>query len=639
MSINRIIVTIFVVLFVAFISYTQASESNTIYYFDVSQSIHFDCDDAVQVRKFWDTLHLIVSVQGIVNKDREVLFVRTKPKTDDFWWNYLRQEGNWLAGRPVVEIESLDQLLKIFASKIKRPVVYSEKPWSLSNVASTVAGIEGRVALRFDGAPDSVYQKVMQGKYEFDKSEKALFLCDSTTGESIFTGEKDKPLPVLTELDRTSEPLLSTGSAKCDAYLWAKRNYLDTGRAAKKDHAFYLDAFWLEKPKVSEAWNNTLVNHDYCISKGGFFFDLHCWRDEAPVDDPKQPIGTDFSTLTAILKAMFKNSDENVYEIHGFTPWAWKYTSFMEAGSKYEPVTTEWEKIRVFSVYNAYVDADALGFSALANCSFYRHFPMKDHYPQHERPTLQTLEKRGLIKDGKVVPRSYVMIFMGDYDSAAWLAIHVPEFFNDPQRGSIPCNWPFNPNLEHRVPQVMDYVRKNATKNDWFMTGDSGAGYLNPGMLTAPRTDRSMPDGWEAWSEHNKYFYKKYDLDITGFVIDGRAPGMGDVGLKRYAEFSPVGMIGHKIPDQQLPFGMPTIGMRGDYYGTPAEAAKVLENQYLSKRETNQSQFLPIRTILKSPTWHKEFMEVVIKQHGEENVCFVDVYTFFLLLKKDIENR
>ncbi len=590
--------------------------------------------------KLWDTLHWAASVQVIVNKTEATLFLRAKPNVDDFWWNELRKEGNWLAGRPVVEIQSLDELLQTFAPRLKGSVVYGEKPWSLSNVASTVAGVESRVCLRFDAAENSVYQKTVRAGFGFAKPENTLLLCDPKDGGPIFHGEKGKPLPKITQLDKETVDQISVGSAKCDAYLWAKRNFLDTGKVSGKDMSYYLDSYWLTLPQAGEPWNNTLINHDFAISRAGFFFELHCWDDEAPVDDPNQPLGTDLATTKAILKSMHANAQGGIIDIHGFTPWAWKYTSYGQAGSKHEPVPTEWESVRIFSAYNAYIDADALGYSALANGSFYQHFPLKAHYPQPARPTIETLKKRGLIdENGNVAPKAYITFYMGDYDCAPWLTTKVPELWSDPARGTIPCTWAFNPNLDQRAPHVLDYVRKNAKENDWFISGDCGAGYLNPGMLTAPRLDPEIPDGWDAWTEHNLRYFQKYDLDITGFVIDGYAPGMGEKGLKAYAKFSKAGLIGQKVPYMQSTDGMYTIPMRHDLYGEPKKAGKELSDHFVAERKPGKPHFLPIRTILQTPSWHKTVMEETIRISGPENVEFVDAYSFFLLMERNARQK
>lgn len=54
--------------------------------------------------------------------------------------------------------------------------------------------------------------------------------------------------------------------------------------------------------------------------------------------------------------------------IGGFPAWAYKYT--MHASGSHDDVPTEWEFSRIISAYNAFKDADAIGYGALANASF-----------------------------------------------------------------------------------------------------------------------------------------------------------------------------------------------------------------------------------------------------------------------------
>ncbi len=49
--------------------------------------------------------------------------------------------------------------------------------------------------------------------------------------------------------------------------------------------------------------------------------------------------------------------------------------------------------------------------------------------------------------------------------------------------------------------------------------------------------------------------------------------------------------------------------------------------------ESELSQFMVIRTILKSPTWHKQTIEKAKQSNGGDRLRFVDPYSFFLLLK------
>jgi hypothetical protein len=59
------------------------------------------------------------------------------------------------------------------------------------------------------------------------------------------------------------------------------------------------------------------VNHDYFISQRAFFWDLSVWDDEAPNDDPSQPLGTDLNTLMKILAAYYTNNPSAVITVSG----------------------------------------------------------------------------------------------------------------------------------------------------------------------------------------------------------------------------------------------------------------------------------------------------------------------------------
>jgi hypothetical protein len=526
-----------------------------------------DRRDPAAARKAWDTAHLVASLQGVVNRERPRLFVRFVPQTDDFWFNWLRATGNWLADAQVIRIESLEGLLRTFRADIKGAVVYKEDIAATSNLASTIAGVEDRVCLRFDEAGDSIYQQNIR----FIVPDVLRLYKDAEEGRELF-------------------------SSKCGAYLWAMSRYLD--RCSTEYMAYYIDAFWLKRPTIASLDNNTLTNHDFFISHRAFFFDLDMWEEESPVDDPAQKAGTDVLVLRRLMRAMHDRANGKIIHIGGFVPWAWKYTNHGQAGGKHGGVDSEWKYAQIISSYNGIMDADAIGISGMANASFYQHFPLREHYPQNPRPTVADLKKRGFLRDdGSVAPFLYVMFYMGDYDSAAWLNVHVPKFWNDPARGSIPCAWAVNPNLDRRAPHAMHYIRTNASANDWFIAGDSGAGYLNPGMLFRPRLEADLPEGGEAWVNHNLPYFKRYDLSITGFIIDGHSPAMGQKGLDAYMRFSPDGIIGQKLPAAQgLHRGaMPYITMKMDLDGSPEKAGATvaqLANQKLPA-------FAPNRTILK----------------------------------------
>jgi hypothetical protein len=235
---------------------------------------------------------------------------------------------------------------------------------------------------------------------------------------------------------------------------------------------------------------------------------------------------------------------------------------------------------------------------------------------------------------------------MGDYDSSAWLARFAPQWWADPQHDKIPCNWAFNPNLDRRVPQVLDYVRTHQLASDWFISGDCGAGYLNPGALAAPRLDPAVPDGWQLWTQYNHEYFRRYDLSITGFIIEGFARNMGTRGFDAYEKFSPDGLM---IETSSKTFGfvglhngtLPCIRHRMDLDGSPAQAGAKLAAKVADEKKAfaDGPQFLMARTVLKSPTWHADTMTAAKAALGGENIEFVDAYTFFLLLKTSLQHK
>ncbi len=596
------------------ISQKNAVTKEPIYFFDATELINVN---QTNVEKKWDTAHLLAAIQGIANRKEPTFFVRFMKDTDDFWWNQLRQKDEWLDGRPVIKLKNLKEVLNQFKNKFKGIVIYDGRVPATCNLASTIAGVENRLPIRYDRDKDSICSMII--KMKFFKNIKKLINNDGT---SMFTGKGTIP----------GTFIQSTGSAKNDAYIWAKVNYLDKGLCSKEYMAYYIDSYWLKYP--GEFSQNTLFNHDLFISKKTFFFDLDPWEDEAPIDDKNQKPGTDSKTFKSLLKSFNKFSDGKIFTVAGFTPWDFKYTNFGKSGGKHEPVATEWLHAKIISEYNGVMDADAPGLSGMVNASFYTHYPLKKKYIQNKKPTIEDLKKKGyILPDGTIKKLAYVLIYMGDYDSAAWMNRFIPKMWNDPQHEKILCTWAFNPNLSYRIPHVFDYVYRHKLSNDWFMSGDSGAGYLNPSMLYYPNRKNGLPDGLDAWVEWNKKYFELFDIDITGFIIDGDSPGLSSAGLDAYKEFSPKGIIGQKLPKYMGTHkGMPYIKMATDLNGDNVKAGETLAGM-----TGITPSFLPVRTILKSPEWHSKMMDVA-RRESSDKVVFVDPYTFFTLLKIHIEN-
>jgi hypothetical protein len=574
-----------------------------------------------QAAEVWDTMHALAAIQGLANREAPRLYVlycsEFGVETDQFWLDWLRGEDGWLKNSECVPLASPEEVVRTFRKYVKGLVVYDPEVPATACVASTAAGCDDLLPVRFSRATNSMFT-LLTGKLGLPVR---LWLVNPD-GTAKFTGKGLVP--------ELNEP--SSGSAKIDAYRWAIRQYLDSGKCDARFAAYYVDAFWLKSPNRGRWDLHTLSNHDYFIARRAFFFDLATWGDETPVDDPGQKLGLDRQTFLQMMAALNRKAAKSMIKVGGFTPWVFKYTDHPGAGGKHGGVETEWEFARLISQFNGYMEADAVGAGAIANASFYAYYPLKERYRQpNPKPARVDWQRAGyLTAAGKVAPKLYVGYYAGDYDSPSWLYKAVAAFFSDPQRGRVPLGWAFDPNLADRAPQALAYAYRHATTNDFFIAGDSGAGYLNPRALT-DRPDSKLPPALALWTEHCARYFKQWDMSITGFMLDGSGGGSTPEEFSAYRRFSPDGCGNHFDLAPRVISGVPTIrewDMPDSAEGTAAYMAQQ------AAATANGPRFLWARTILKTPSWHAEVSRLLREKHPEAPVVVVDPYTFFGLIRE-----
>jgi hypothetical protein len=608
-------------------SATVGVEPQPIHRYDLTYAAKVDLNDAEQVKMAWDHCHAVAALQGIVNRESPRLYVRFvqsphfDQNIDDYWLEKLTQSGQWLSGRTIEDVSSIEDLVEHFHDSIAGVVLYDPAVPATSNVASTIAGVENLLPIRFDPSAGSLYSRLVSGGPQLPVKRWLV----GSDGTPMFTGQG-----VIPGTDRPS-----TGSAKCDAYLWMKENYLDTGLCDGAIGAYYLDQYWRKTPRNSPANHHCLTNHDYFVSKRAFFFDLHVWGDETPIDDRGQKTGTDLETLKELLLSAYRHGGkERMIHIGGFVPWANKYTNHGAAGGGHPPVASEWEYGKVISAYNGYMDADAIGYGAMANASFFAHYPLEEQYPQ-QWVTRESLIRRGyLTENGKVDfrGREFVVFYVGDYDCAAWLYQRTPDIWDDPNRGKVPLMWSISPVLDRRAPMAMDYIRKSATPNDYFAAADNGVGYCEPGMLQEPRGISGLPCGLEAWGRHNQTCFDRWGLSITGFIIYAHGPELNEAGLDCYASFSPNGIVPQRGPATAIHKGMPILRHDHDVNeSNPVDAARHVVERIAQRRQEGLQPFHWFRNILKSPTWYVRVVEQM--EQLNPKVELLDAPTFFELYR------
>ena len=596
----------------------------TIFTYDARPLRALDLKQPQNARTEWDSIHVLSALQGLANRKapRFYLFYCQEfgVDTDQFWMNWARNEDPWLRKTRIVPLSTIENALKQFRSDYKGLVIYDERVPATSAIASTIAGVENLLPIRYDTSPGSLYRRLTQ-----DLKIPIRRRLINADGTSLFTGRGTIP--------GLNEP--SSGSAKIDAYRWAIANYLDNGRVDAHYAAYYVDAFWFNLPQNGGPDLHTLSNHDYFIAHRAFFFDLSPWADEAPNDDPTQPLGRDRETLLRILRTLYKEANGDIIKIGGFPPWPYKYTT--HTGGKHGGVETEWEFTKYISQFNAYHEADAAGLGAMTNASLWQHYPLKAHYAQpNPRPNLADWKRKGyILPDGSVAHKSFVAHYVGDYDSPSWMYKAMAAFFPDKTRGQVPLGWAFDPNLSDRAPQAFVYAYTHATKNDFFISGDSGAGYLNARTLTV-RPDSGLPSGLDKWIAHNQKYFGLWDMDITGFVLDGAGGGSTDIEFAAYKKFSPRGFGTHYEKEIALHVGVPSIPER-DLPDDVEKAAEIIAED--AKGSDQKATFQWRRSILKSPDWYLKLSQILAEKYPAARVEVVDPYTLFGLIEVQLQRE
>lgn len=598
------------------------------------------------LREF-DTLNFLTTLQGIVNQERPQLYLNhdhargDQPSVDMFWLEKFQQPNQpygWLAETEIVEIESLEELFNIFAPQVEGVVLWDTDVPATLNVATTIAGVERLAVLR----------------HESDITAAVL------THWQVKTSLVDKFVPQAETVPDSDTP--SSGSTKIDAYLWAIETYLETGLANPQLLAYVGDG-WPAVRYLNEQMTRGGVyamERDYVVQQRGFAFDLSPWPDEAPIDDPTQPLGLGAITLEKVVQTASAQAGGDLIKVWGFHPWYEKYAGPPAGGdptSKYQPIPGEWEYLWMFSQYGGYMQGgggDVNGVS-MSNISVHQFAPPPLPRSRPASPTEAELIEQGyLTADGQVsADHTFLMFYMGDYDlvhpTHTFLANYSSAPWVDEKRGELPLAWGINPGMVEEIPGIMSYLFATETENDYFVGTNSGAGYINPDGPTQLTFLR--------WLGRTHKYYSPYGYDIMGFLINGNGAMMSQRRIDAFSFVTPTGILSIDIqtdePWPRLQNGVPlsTIPINA-FGGTPDSSADLVHQIY--RRDVLEKQRLPFivfRSSFLSSTFLWEVRER-LKVHEAEgrvtglagevirpNYTVVDPYTFFFLLKRQLESN
>jgi hypothetical protein len=205
--------------FELFLLYTSMAGGANIAEYDLAYTDSLSRTDA------FEHTQVVATLSGLVNRDEPLLFTPYSsgtgfPNTDQIWKNFSLQRGGWLEGDSFESMPSgpgeLGALVSRFQKHTSGIVLYDTNVPATSNVASTICGVENLLPVAYNPSTSSasVYHQlvnVLQMKVVVNLVNK-------------FNGNV-------------------TGSSKCDAYLWAKEQYLDTNKSNPALLAYYVDYF------------------------------------------------------------------------------------------------------------------------------------------------------------------------------------------------------------------------------------------------------------------------------------------------------------------------------------------------------------------------------------------------------------
>jgi hypothetical protein len=529
----------------------------------------------------YDEAMAVACIQGIMNRGGARLYVKSNAfKRPDYWMEKFTA-GGWLSDKVQTPVSSLDALVEIAGEKLKGIIIWDTSVPATVNLATTLAGLEDGIVV----SPE------MAGTY---REKWGLPVIKDFRGQ--FTGAE-------------------TGSRKNDAYRWAIREFIETGRCNPHWLCLYEDSY-MTRYRGDVAY---VVTRDWAVYNRAFVYDLSPWEDEAPLDDPGQPLGADLQTYKRMLEANMKQTaGRQMTEVAGFFSFA-KYSNIPGYPSRHEPVPTEWETVYLISPYNCYQNTVAHN---CYNQSIHSRAPAGEGMKQG-RPVLREPQ------DGK----TYLCILMADYDSATPLYDFMPTHWDDAGRGSMPFLWGINPNLSETYPDIMQYLYRTKSGNDFFAADASAAGYMNP--------NRIDPAYLPLFIAHNKRFYEQWDMSLSPMVLDWDEPT--DAVKDAFRQFSPDGYAtividmhgtGGKLPQPHVWKGMPVMELINDAcnFSTAEETARIMSGD-IPAPSGSRPRYYFFRIVWTSPGKVIDAVDRLKALRPELDIEVVDPYNFFHFFK------
>ncbi len=491
-----------------------------------------------------------------------------------------------------VKIANRDELFAIAGGCVETVAIWDPNVPATVNVATTVAGVENGIVMTYE---------------QYEKC-KSLLPADVKLVDlrGKFTGSE-------------------TGSAKNDAYRWAIREYLETGRCSTAYMCSFEDAYYARSRTGAKQIGYT-VCRDAAVYHGAFVFDLSVWEDELPKDDQGQRMGLDLETYKLILSTLQKvRGDDSLTEIMGFFP-SEKYClngNDETWTSKYYGTQFEWDAARIFTPYGCYWNPVT---EYACNVTFHNTYAPEAPLQQN-RPT----EQMTLSRDENTV---YLLLCMGDYDATGSMYTKMLANWNTEERGTVPLAWSFNPNLIKHYPDLVEFFYETATENDYFVTNVGGAGWYTPSVVPSAQ--------WPVVAAHHQKYFTMTDISIAPDIWDYQT--LSPMAEKYITSFATTGA--GTLVSNQLNRGtgeptVPHVAENGSVIDAlcnsfdredPVKCAEGWVKEIQKRDRQGNSTFMSVRCVWCTPAHINECIAELQKLMPNRDINVVDPYTYYRLL-------
>lgn len=159
-----------------------------IYSYDLSYTTELSSQNA------FEHMHLVAALSGLANREEAVLYTNLT-KADSEWKTYLTGTDQWLNKTQFVPVLNITSLIDTLSPVYKGVVLYDPKVFATSNVASTISGVYSLLPVCYRPEDtSSLYSQLVASGPKLSVKMNLVAMFNGTV----------------------------SGSAKCDAYLWAK---------------------------------------------------------------------------------------------------------------------------------------------------------------------------------------------------------------------------------------------------------------------------------------------------------------------------------------------------------------------------------------------------------------------------------